>query len=94
MVIPNEVKDAFAIFSDHANKGDRGTHPYDQDRFYKAVQIAYEHGADMDFPDFDGLMQSQGWASADARRELADRFSSAYKMVSYERIGSTFGRNT
>ncbi|MBB5366338.1 hypothetical protein [Deinococcus humi] len=92
MTIPAEVKDAFLRFSTAANRGDRGTHPLDQDRFYSAVQIAYGHGADMDIPEFDELMQAQGWASADARRELADRFLAAYKMLRYERTGSTFNR--
>lgn len=93
MQIPTAVEEAFADFSRMANKGDRGTHPYDQDRFYKAVVIAYDHNCDLEFSDFDALMQAQGWHNTDTRRELANKFSVAYTMLQYERTGSTFNRN-
>lgn len=93
MVIPDKVNEAFAIFSNAANKTDRGTHPYDQDRFYQAVQTAYDHDCDMEFPEFDQLLQSQGWGNAEARRELSDKFSAAFNMLRFERTGSTFERN-
>lgn len=93
MVIPDEVREAFAQFSTHANKGDRGTHPYDQDRFYKAVLTAYDHDCEMEFPDFDQLLQSQDWTNAETRRELSTKFTAAFDMLRYERTGSTFNRN-
>lgn len=94
MNIPQEVQAAFDAFSRNANKGDVGTHPYDEDRFYAAVQVAYEHNTDMEFPEFDALLTAQGWMNSASRKELAQRFSSAYKMLAYERTGSTFGRNS
>uniref|UniRef100_UPI00374964C5 hypothetical protein n=1 Tax=uncultured Deinococcus sp. TaxID=158789 RepID=UPI00374964C5 len=88
--IPQTVYDAFDRFSRNANKTDGGTHPFDQNRFYSAVEEAFNNNTNMDFPEFDSMLKKQGWINEQTRKRLFDDFEAAYSMAKHLRNGTVY----
>lgn len=90
MPIPSSVYGAFDTFSKNANKTDKGTHPYDQNRFFKAVEDSYASGYEIDYAEFDDMLKQQGWTNPETRRELFNKYAAAWSMTKYLKTGQSY----